>query len=284
MSGVTSRTNASSKPHITISRDDWEQRLADMHVDREDLNRLVMDYLVIEGFKDSAYHFARESGLTPTIDLDSIEYRMGIKNAIQRGDVDEAIIKVNDLNPEILDRNPGLLFHLQQQRMIEYVRNGQITEALVFAQQELAPHGEENPVFLSELERTMALLAFDATLIPSSSSGSANMSNSPPQHIRELLLPAQRQRTAGELNSAILTSQSHGKNPKLPILLRMMSWGESLLCARADFPKLDLANLLTPTNVSVSNQPEELTISVPSPLSQPPLLGSRREENQFLMG
>jgi hypothetical protein len=60
-----------------------------------------MDYLVIEGFKDSAQNFARESGLTPTVDLDSIEYRMGIKNAIQRGDVDEAISKVNDLNPEV---------------------------------------------------------------------------------------------------------------------------------------------------------------------------------------
>lgn len=60
-----------------------------------------MDYLVIEGFKDAAQNFARESGLTPSIDLDSIEYRMGIKNAIQRGDVEEAITKVNDLNPEV---------------------------------------------------------------------------------------------------------------------------------------------------------------------------------------
>lgn len=68
---------------------------------RSDLNRLVMDYLVIEGYKDAAQNFARESGLTPSIDLDSIEYRMGIKNAIQRGDVEEAIAKVNDLNPEV---------------------------------------------------------------------------------------------------------------------------------------------------------------------------------------
>lgn len=60
-----------------------------------------MDYLVIEGYKDAAQNFARESGLTPSIDLDSIEYRMGIKNAIQRGDVEEAIAKVNDLNPEV---------------------------------------------------------------------------------------------------------------------------------------------------------------------------------------
>lgn len=258
----STRANA-SKQRIVITKDDWEQRLADVQVDRDDLNRLVMDYLVIEGFKDSAQNFARESGLTPTIDLDSIEYRMGIKNAIQRGDVDEAITKVNDLNPEILDQNPDLFFHLQQQRMIEYIRHGQIAEALAFAQQELAPRGEENPTFLSELERTMALLAFDTSL--STNGSSDKNSNAPPPHIQELLLPAQRQRTAGQLNSAILTSQSHGKDPKLPNLLRLMMWGESLLSARADFPKPELADLLNRTSAPGSSNPHGEQ-SVPPPL------------------
>ncbi|KAA1137410.1 hypothetical protein PGTUg99_009712 [Puccinia graminis f. sp. tritici] len=248
----TQSQSSTSKERIIVSKEDWQSRIAEMQIDRDDLNRLVMDYLVIEGFKDSAQNFARESGLTPTVDLDSIEYRMGIKNAIQRGDVDEAISKVNDLNPEILDQNPDLFFHLQQQRMIEYIRHGQIAEALAFAQQELAPRGEENPVFLSELERTMALLAFDTSL---SGNGSipTNNPNAPPPHIQELLLPAQRQQTAGQLNSAILTSQSHGKDPKLPNLLRMMIWGDSLLSARADFYKPDLSDLLNRTEAGSSN-------------------------------
>lgn len=243
MSGAP-RGNGSNK-RIVITKDDWQETLAGIHVDKDDLNRLVMDYLVIEGFKDAAQNFARESGLTPSIDLDSIEYRMGIKNAIQRGDVEEAIAKVNDLNPEILDQNPGLLFHLQQQRMIEYIRRGQIAEALSFAQQELAPRGEENPVFLAELERTMALLAFDTGV---RGTDNPDPANAIPSHIQELLLPSQRQRTAGQLNSAILTSQSHGKDPKLPNLLRMMAWGESLLESRADFPKLEVAQLLAQTS------------------------------------
>jgi len=33
---------------------------------------------------------------------------------------------------------------LQQQKLIEYIRAGRIQEALVFAQEELAPRGEEN--------------------------------------------------------------------------------------------------------------------------------------------
>lgn len=48
---------------------------------------------------------------------------------------------------QILDTNPQLFFHLQQQRLIELIRNGKIEEALEFAQEELAPRGEENVNF-----------------------------------------------------------------------------------------------------------------------------------------
>lgn len=49
---------------------------------------------------------------------------------------------------QILDTNPQLFFHLQQQRLIELIRNGKVEEALEFAQEELAPRGEEN-VFMT---------------------------------------------------------------------------------------------------------------------------------------
>jgi len=49
---------------------------------------------------------------------------------------------------QILDTNPQLYFHLQQQKLIELIRAGKISEALEFAQEELAPRGEEN-VFIS---------------------------------------------------------------------------------------------------------------------------------------
>ena len=60
-----------------------------------------MDYLVIEGFKSAAEEFSREAGLASPVDLDSIESRMNIREALQRGDVGEAIARVNDLNPEV---------------------------------------------------------------------------------------------------------------------------------------------------------------------------------------
>lgn len=50
---------------------------------------------------------------------------------------------------QILDTNPQLFFHLQQQRLIELIRNGKVEEALEFAQEELAPRGEENVLYVS---------------------------------------------------------------------------------------------------------------------------------------
>jgi hypothetical protein len=217
------------------------------------------------------------------VDLDSIESRVSIREALHRGDVESAIGLVNDLDPEasvrfifphtqdytfmhhaqalsgqcgyslhqtsvfnmtfllpsgflfhlanydlqILDTNPSLYFHLQQQRLIEFIRLGRIDDALQFAQDELAPRGEESPQFLSELENTMALLAFEA-------------SSSMPGGMADLLSPAQRIKTAGEVNAAILGHFNQGREAKLIALLKLLCWGEAVLEEHADFPRVCL--------------------------------------------
>ena len=60
-----------------------------------------MDYLVIEGYKSAAEEFGQEANLAPPVDFESIESRMVIREALQRGDVEDAITRVNDLNPEV---------------------------------------------------------------------------------------------------------------------------------------------------------------------------------------
>ncbi|BFG27698.1 hypothetical protein CerSpe_139730 [Prunus speciosa] len=212
---------AASKKVIT--REEWEKKLKDVKIKKEDMNKLVMNFLVTEGYVDAAEKFRKESG-TEHIDLATITDRMAVKKAVQCGNVEDAIEKVNDLNPEILDTNPQLFFHLQQQRLIELIRNGKVEEALEFAQEELAPRGEENQSFLEELERTVALLAFE------------DVSNCP---VGELLDISQRLKTASEVNAAILTSQSHEKDPKLPSLLKMLIWAQNQLDEKAAYPRIN---------------------------------------------
>lgn len=73
----------------------------------------------------------------------------------------------------------------------------------------------------------MALLAFDST-------------TNPPAAIGDLLSSAQRLKTAGEVNAAILESLSQGKEVKLVGLLKLLCWGDSLLEEKAEFPKVSV--------------------------------------------
>lgn len=77
------------------------------------------------------------------------------------GRIQEATALINQLHPELLDNDRYLYFHLQQLHLIELIRNNRVEEALAFAQSHLSEAGEEDPNVLSELERTLALLAFE---------------------------------------------------------------------------------------------------------------------------
>ena len=65
-------------------------------------------------------------------------------------------LKVVSACLQILELQPQLSFHLQQQRLIELVGQGKVEEALDFAQEYLAPQGEGNPAFLQELGEHLA--------------------------------------------------------------------------------------------------------------------------------
>ena len=73
----------------------------------------------------------------------------------------------------------------QQQQLIELIREGRVEDALKFASEQLAERGEEEPLVLEELERTLALLAFED---PSQSPFSDLLSHSHRQKVRFVLL------------------------------------------------------------------------------------------------
>ncbi|KAK9831983.1 hypothetical protein WJX81_005914 [Elliptochloris bilobata] len=216
------RGEASDRRRIQLS--EWKRKLDAVKIQKEDTNKLIMNFLVTEGYVEAAHTFELESGTPPGVDLGAISDRMEIRRAVQRGNVEEAIERVNDLNPEILEEKHQLSFHLQQQRLIELVREGRTEEALEFAQEYLAPRGEEHPAFLGELERTVALLAFeDARSCP----------------VADLMDIAQRQKTASELNAAILASQCQEREPRLPGLLKMLVWAQDHLDEKLIYPRIN---------------------------------------------
>ena len=73
---------------------------------------------ITEGFKEAAEKFRMESGIQPSIDLDQLDERIRIREAIQTGKIEEAISLVNNLYPELLDNDRYLYFHLQVELLL----------------------------------------------------------------------------------------------------------------------------------------------------------------------
>lgn len=60
-----------------------------------------MDYLVSEGYPRAAEKFAKEANIQIPLEEESIQSRVEIRRAIHAGDIDTAITKINDLNPQV---------------------------------------------------------------------------------------------------------------------------------------------------------------------------------------
>jgi hypothetical protein len=61
-----------------------------------------MNYLILEGHKEGALTFQRESGVqADEMDLDLIDARVMVKSLINQGEIESAIRAINDLNPEV---------------------------------------------------------------------------------------------------------------------------------------------------------------------------------------
>lgn len=96
-------------------------RLDDVQLKRSQMNSLVMDYLVAEGFKEAAEKFKTESGVEmsrlacgPGVENNSLlDQRIEVRHAVEEGDILKAIQLINRYHPELLDQNRSLFFKLQ---------------------------------------------------------------------------------------------------------------------------------------------------------------------------
>ncbi|KAL0223111.1 hypothetical protein P9112_002501 [Eukaryota sp. TZLM1-RC] len=205
----------------------WITQLDSVHVSQEDIDNLVMDYLVVEGYKETAEAFATEIGLSSSMEPSLIAERMQVRSAIINGDILKATDAINDIDVEILEKDKKLFFGLQIQHLIELVKLGKIEDALHYAQQEVAVHYFDPEYqfdsFLPTLEEVMTLLMFeDPTTSP----------------LAPLLDNSKRLQVASDVNSSILSVFSQSTKPKLYTLLEALSSLQEKQMGRKDFPKI----------------------------------------------
>jgi len=185
----------------------------------DDMNKLVMDYLITEGYRDAAEKFCEEAGLSfPHDSLGELNARIEIRVAIANGSIQAAIQLINQLAPELLDNDRMLHFSLLQQHLIELIRAGDIDAALQFAQEYLVEKGEQLPKTLDDIEKTLALLAFDKP------------DESPFGHLMQL---GHRAQVAAKVNSALLASLCRPSTARIEKLIKMVLWSQHQLDRRS---------------------------------------------------
>lgn len=222
----------------------FERKVDAVKASKSDINNLIMDYLITEGYPSAARKFAIEANIHPHTDFESINERVEIRDSIHKGDLQTAIEKINELNPQLLDTDASLHFSLLRLQLIELIRScnssaatnpqksnsTSVSTALEFATTHLAPRAPTNPAFLADLERTMALLIFPAE-------------NLSPQ-LAELVDPQLRKVVANRVNEAILHSQGARREAQIRKLVRLRAWSEKIAREGAGGRKIELPDRL----------------------------------------
>lgn len=70
-----------------------------------------MDYLITNGYPAAAKKFAVEANIQVRTDLEAIQERVQIRTAIHSGDMQAAVEKINELNPQVRNQSP-LVFQI----------------------------------------------------------------------------------------------------------------------------------------------------------------------------
>lgn len=104
---MATRTNTSHYPVTqTLAMKRWRQRvsLGELSANRyanSDINWVIMDYLVSEGYPAAAEKFAQETNLGNPDDMDNIRERVAVRDALHAGKVEEAIELINEIDNQV---------------------------------------------------------------------------------------------------------------------------------------------------------------------------------------
>ncbi|KAH8602490.1 macrophage erythroblast attacher protein-like protein [Bisporella sp. PMI_857] len=127
---------------------------------RTRLDRLLVDYLLRHGYKDSATALAKEKNIEDLVDVETFVQMGRIRESLQNGRVNEALAWCTENKKDLKKLDSNLEFMLRYQQYIELVRTGDQTkllESIAHAKKYLIPYKETYP---QEVQQACGLLAF----------------------------------------------------------------------------------------------------------------------------
>ncbi|KAL8866594.1 MAG: hypothetical protein Q9174_006210 [Haloplaca sp. 1 TL-2023] len=221
---------SSSTSTATPPKHPFERRLEDVKLSKADLNSVIMDYLITEGYSTAAEKFATEANVPRPSNIETVQQRVEIRDAIHKGDIQTAVEKINELHPALLEKDPSLHFALLRLQLVELIRkthpdsDENVLEAIEFATDHLAPRAPADPQFMEDLELTMTLLVFKSKELP--------------PELSAMLDPKLREEVGTRVNEALLKEQGERTKSKLLDLVRLRAWAaQKAREAKKDLPE-----------------------------------------------
>ncbi|CAL9086394.1 unnamed protein product [Musa acuminata var. zebrina] len=172
---------------------------------------IVRSYLLHYGYQDTLKSFdlasentypsesmAQENGFDDQGDMYALDHRNILRQLIKNGNIDSAFQKLREWYPQVLQDDKSLVcFLLHSQRFIEYIRVGQLAEAVSYAQSELQKFFSVKS-YVDLLQDVSGLLAYK---VPVESS------------VGYLLDGPQREFVADAVNAVVLSTNPNLKDP-----------------------------------------------------------------------
>eukprot|EP00002_Diphylleia_rotans_P001697 TRINITY_DN1095_c0_g1_i2.p1 TRINITY_DN1095_c0_g1~~TRINITY_DN1095_c0_g1_i2.p1 ORF type:complete len:244 (-),score=58.59 TRINITY_DN1095_c0_g1_i2:335-1066(-) len=168
--------------------------------------QLVIDYLLHNSHLKTAQKLL-ESALVEDINprlIEIAEKRKSVNTLIKDGKYDEALLKIEQLYPGLLEKEQKVLYYIKAQKFVEMINSRHpLEQTIAFGQRELAPPSDPGLEKLSQ--EIYSLLAY------------ADPSASP---VAYLLDPQRRNDLADAANVMLLAQEQLPRFPALEQLLR----------------------------------------------------------------
>ncbi|KAI9864535.1 MAG: GID complex subunit containing RING finger motif [Trichoglossum hirsutum] len=136
---------------VDVKYDEWS---------RIRLNRLLVDYLLRNGYSASARELARDRGIEDLVDIEVFVQCHRIQDSLRKGSTQECLAWCQENKQSLRKNNSNLEFELRLQQYIELVRTRQpqkLYEATQHAKKFLAPHKDTQ---FGEISKAAGLLAY----------------------------------------------------------------------------------------------------------------------------
>ncbi|KAG0363028.1 GID complex subunit containing RING finger motif [Mortierella sp. AD032] len=121
------------------------------------LNRILIDYMLRDGFRETATLLAKSEHIEDLVDIELFVQSAKVEQALMRQSCAECLQWCKENNSSLKKIKSTLEFSLREQEFIELARERRSQEAIAYAKKHLTPWKDTH---LKEISHVMGLLAF----------------------------------------------------------------------------------------------------------------------------